>query len=115
MEPACDVNEKGIREKNDGSENMSMDDNENIEADSDKGSFAEEGWNYPEQSEVPKWSEPHMPMTTETRKGERERTGMRYNKYDKIRPEELGEEMVKVRDLVADEEWQIINDGEHSW
>ena len=28
VEPACEVNEKGTREKNDGNENMSMDDNE---------------------------------------------------------------------------------------
>ena len=61
-----------------------------------------------------------MPMTTETIKGGRKRTGMRYNRYgddfliDKIRPDELGEEMVNVGDLVANEEWQIINDGEHS-
>ena len=61
-----------------------------------------------------------MPMTTETIKGGRKRTRMRYNRYgddfliDKIRPDELGEEMVNVGDLVANEEWQIINDGEHS-
>ena len=70
---------------------------------------------------MPKWAEPNMPMTTETRKGGRKRTGMRCNRYgddfliDKIRPEELGEEMVNVGDLVADDEWQIINDSEHSW
>ena len=29
MEPACEVNEKGTSEMNDGYENMSMDDNEN--------------------------------------------------------------------------------------
>ena len=34
---------------------------------------------------------------------------------DKIRPEKLGEEMLKMADLVADDEWQIINDSEHSW
>ena len=33
---------------------------------------------------------------------------------DKIRPEELGEELVNVGELVADEEWQIITDSEHS-
>ena len=30
VEPACEVNEKCPREKNDGNENMSMDDNEKI-------------------------------------------------------------------------------------
>ena len=45
---------------------------------------------------------------------------MRYNRYgddfliDKIQPDEIGEELVNVGALVADEEWQIINDGDHS-
>ena len=33
---------------------------------------------------------------------------------DKIQPEEIGEELVNVDELVADEEWQIINDSQHS-
>ena len=32
---------------------------------------------------------------------------------DKIEPDEIGEELVTVGELVADEEWQIINDSEH--
>ena len=118
VEPACEVNEKGTREKNDGNEDVSMDDNEKIELDSDEGSFAEEDWNDPEQNEVPKWTKPDQPMTTGTRKGDRKRTGMRYNRYgddfliDKIQPDEIGEELVNVGDLIADEEWQIINDSE---
>ena len=44
------VNEKGTRDKNDGNEDVSMDDNEKIEVDSDEGSFAEENWNDPEQN-----------------------------------------------------------------
>ena len=120
VEPACKVNEKGTREKNDGNEDVSMDDNEKVEVDSDGGSSAEEDWNDPEQNEAPKWTEPDLPMTTGTRKSNRKRTGMRYNKYgddfliDKIQHEEIGEELVNVGELVADEEWQIINDSEHS-
>ena len=45
-----------------------MNDHEKIEVDSDKGSFAEEDWNDPEQNEVPKWTETDLPMTTGTRK-----------------------------------------------
>ena len=33
VEPACEVNEKGTREKNDDNEEVSMDDNEKIDAD----------------------------------------------------------------------------------
>ena len=32
---------------------------------------------------------------------------------DKIQPDELGEELLSVGELVADDEWQIINDSEH--
>ena len=80
VEPACDVNEKGTREKNDGDEGVSMEENEKIDADSDAGTFAEENCNDSEQSEVLKWTEPILPRTAETRTGNRKRTGMRYNR-----------------------------------
>ena len=48
VEPACEVNEKGTREKNDGNEDVSMDDNEKIDADAE--SFAEEDCHYSEQT-----------------------------------------------------------------
>ena len=121
VEPACEVNERGTREKNDGNENMSMDDNENTEVNSDEDSFAEEDWNEPEQNEVPEWTEPDKPMTMETRRGGRKKTSMRYNRYgddfliDKIKSDEIGQDMVSMGDLVSDKEWQIINDNEHSW
>ena len=51
-EPACEVNEKGTREKNDGNKGLSLGDNEKIEADSEAESFVEEDWNDPEQDEV---------------------------------------------------------------
>ena len=120
VEPACEMNEKGIRERNGGNEDVSMDDNEKIEVDSNEGSFAEEDWKDPEQNEIPKWTEPDQPMTTGTRKGNRTRTGMRYIRYgddfliDKIQPDEISEELVNVGELVADEEWKIIDDSEHS-
>ena len=66
---------------------------------------------------MPKWTEPDQPMTTGTRKGDRKRTGMRYNRYgddfliDKTQPDEISEELVNVGEPVADEEKQIINDS----
>ena len=81
VKPACEVNEKGTREQNDGNEDVSMDDNEKIDADSDAGSFAEEDWNDPEQNEVPKWSEPNLSNAAGTKNGNRKRTVMRYNRY----------------------------------
>ena len=119
LEPACEVKEKGTRKKNNGNEDLSLDDSEKIEADSDAESFAEEDWIYPEQNEVPKWTEPDLPITAGTRSGNRKRTGMRNNRYgddfliDKIEPDEVSEELLSVGELVADDEWQIINDSEN--
>ena len=65
----------------------------------------EEDWNNPEQGEVPKWTEPDLPIPAETRSGNRKRTGMRYNRYgddfliDKIQPDELSEELLSVGEL----------------
>ena len=97
MVPACEVNKKGTREKNDGNENLSLDDNEKIEADSEAESFVEEDSNDLEQGEVPKWTEPDLPIPAGIRSGNRKWTGMRYNRYgddfliDKIQPDELSE------------------------
>ena len=87
VEPAC-------WQQKDGNEDLILDDNEMIEADSEAESFVEEDWNDPE----PKWTEPDLPITAGTRSGNRKRTGMRYNRYGndflvvKIRPDELGYE-----------------------
>ena len=122
VEPACEVNERGTREKNDGNENLSLDDNEKIEADSEAESFVEEDWNHPEQGEVPKWTEPDLSIPAGTKSEEwqsQTRTGMRYNRYgddfliDKIQPDDLSKELLSVGELAADDEWQIINDNEH--
>ena len=84
-----------------------------------EGIFAEEDWNDPEQNDVPKWTEPDLPRTAETSTGNRKRTGMRYNRYgddfliDKIQPDEIGEKLVSAGELVADDEWQVINNSEH--
>ena len=66
MEPACEANEKGTREKNDGNEDLNLNDNEKIEADSEAESFVEEDWNDLEQDEVPKWAEQDLPIPVGT-------------------------------------------------
>ena len=77
VDPACEVDEKGTREKNYGNENTSKCENEKIEVHSDEGSFAEEGCDKPDQNEVPERIEPDKPMKMETRKGGRKKTSMR--------------------------------------
>ena len=53
VELACEMNENDTREKKDVNENRSMGDDEKIEAQPDEGSFADEDWNEPDQSDVP--------------------------------------------------------------
>ena len=63
MDPACEVNEKSIREKNDGNEvvyegtspPLDLGPNEVIEADEETLHYAEEDWQDPEQMEVPEF------------------------------------------------------------
>ena len=82
MDPACEVNEKGTRGKNDRNEvveegtNPPLDPfpNEVIEADEETLSYAEEDWQDPAQMEVPKNLEPDLPFTIQTRQNDRTRS-----------------------------------------
>ena len=103
------------------SKNTSMIDKEKIEVLSDEGSFAEEDLNEPDQNDMPEWIEPYKLMTTETRRGGHRNTSLRYNRYgddfliDKIKPYEIGADLLSMGDLVLEKEWQIINDNEDLW
>ena len=48
------MKEKGTREENDGNEDLSLDDNQKIEADSEAEFFLEEDWSDPEHDKVTK-------------------------------------------------------------
>ena len=89
MDPACEVNEKDTREKNDGNEvieegtstPLDLDPNEVIEADDETLPYAEEDWQDPEQREVPKNLELDLSFTIQTRQIDRTRPRKRYNPY----------------------------------
>ena len=89
MDPACEVNEKGTREKNNGNEvieegtctPLDLDPNDVIEADDEILPYAEEDWQDPEQREVPKILEPDLPFTIHTRQNDRTRSKKKYNPY----------------------------------
>ena len=89
MEPACEVNEKGTRGKNDGNEvveegsspPLELEPNEVIEADEETLPYAEEDWQDPEQMEVPNNLEPDLPFIIHTRQSDRTRLTKNYNPY----------------------------------
>ena len=89
MDPACEVNEKGTRERNDGNEvveegtspPLDLDPNEVIEADEKTLPYTEEEWQDPEQMEVPKNLEPVLPFTIQTRQSDKTKLKKKYNPY----------------------------------
>ena len=104
MDPACEVNEKATREKNDGNEvveegtspTLDLDLNEVIEADEETLPYAEEDWQDPEQMEVAKNLEPDIPFTIQTRQSDRTRLTKKYNPFvvDRIDIKRIVEEVV---------------------
>ena len=113
MDPACEVNEKGIREKNDGNEvvekgsspPLDLDPNEVIEADEETLPYVEEDWQDPEQMEVPKSLEPDLPFTIQTRQSDGTRLTKKYNPYgddfvvDRIDLKKIVEELVGIEEI----------------
>ena len=81
MDPACEVNEKGTRGKNDGNEVVEeesspptdLDPNEVIEAHEEILPCPEEDWQDPDQMEFHKNLEPDVPFTMQTRQRDRTR------------------------------------------
>ena len=129
MDPACEVNEKGTREKTDGNEvieegksiKFDLDPNEAIEADDETLPYAEEDWQDPEQKEVPKNLEPDLPFTIQTRQNDRTRPRKRYNPYgnnfvvDRIDLKRIGEEVVDLEEITVSQDIDIIDDHDEEW
>ena len=118
MNPACEVNEKGTREKNDGNEvveegmdtPLDLDPNEEIEADDETLPYAEEDWQDPEQIEVPKNLEPDLPFTIQTRQKDGMRPRKKYNPYgddfvvDRIDLKKIVEEVVGLEEITVSQD-----------
>ena len=115
MDPACEVNEKGTREKNDGNEvieegasaPLDLDPNDVIEADDETLPYAEEDWQDPEQREVPRNLEPDLPFTLQTRQSDGTRPRKKFNSYgddfvvDKIDLKKIVEEVVGLEEITV--------------
>ena len=129
MDPACEVNEKGTREKNDGNEvieegtnaPLDLDPNEVIEADDETLPYAEEDWQDPEQTEVPKNLEPDLLFTIQTRQGDGRRHRKKYNRYgddfvvDRIDLKKIVEEMVGLQGITVSQDIDIVDDHHQEW
>ena len=129
MDPACEVNEEGTREKNDGNEvveeitslPLDMDPNEVIGADDETLTYAEEDWQDPEQRKVPKNLEPDLPFTIQTRQNDRTRSKKKYNPYgddfvvDRIDLKKIMEEVVGLEGITVSQEIDIVDDHDEEW
>ena len=129
MDPACEVNEKGTREKNDGNEvveegtntPLDLDPNEVIEADDETLPYAEEDWQDPEQMEVPENVEPDLPLTIQTRQNAGTRPRKKYNPYgddfvvDRIDLKKIVEEVVGLEEITVSQDIDIVDDHDDEW
>ena len=129
MGPACEVNEKGTREKNDGNEvieegtstPLDLDPNDVIEADDETLPYGEEDWQDPEQREVPKNLEPDLPFTVQTRQNDRIKSKKKYNPYgdnfvgDRIDLKKIGEEVVGLEEITVSQDFDIVDDHDDEW
>ena len=128
-DPDSEVNEKGTREKNDGNEvieegtntPLDLDPNEVIEADDETLPYAEEDWQDPEQTEVPKNMDPDLPFTMQTRQGDGKRPRKKYNRYgddyvvDKIDLKKIVEEVVGLESITVSQDIDIVDDHDQEW
>ena len=86
VDPACEVNERGTRDKNDGNEvvddcdlPLDLELTERVEVDDETLPYAEEDWDCPEQIEIDKGLQPDFPLTMETRQSKRGKNKKKYN------------------------------------
>ena len=121
MDPACEVNEKGTREKNDGNEvveegtstPLDLDPNEVIEADYETLPYAVEDW----QRDL----EPDLPFTIQTRQNDRKRSRKRYYPYgdnfvvDRIDLKKIVEEVVVLEEITVSQDIDIVDDHNEEW
>ena len=129
MDPACEVNERGTREKNDGNEvveegtssPLDLDPNKMIEADEETLPYAEEDWQDPDQMEVHKNLEPDLPFTIQTRQNDRTRSKKNYNPYgddfvvDRIDLKKIVEEVAGLEGITVSQDIDIVDDHDEEW
>ena len=129
MDPACEVNERGTRDKNDGNEVVDNCDLpldleltiEPVEVDDETLLYAEEDWDCPEQTEIDKGVQPDFPITMETRQSKKGRNKKKYNPYDedfvidRIVLSNMMESLVGLDEVAVPQEIDLVNDMDQDW
>ena len=127
VDPACKVNERGTRDKNDGNEvvdncdlPLDLELTERVEVDDETLPYAEEDWDCPEQTEIDRGVLPDFPLTMETRQtiGKNKK---KYNPYgenfviDRIVLSDMMESLVGLDEVAVPREIDLVNDMDQDW
>ena len=128
VDPACEVNERGTRGKNDGNEvvddcdlPLDLELTERVEVDDETLPYAEEDWDYPEKTEIDKGIKPVFPLTMETRQSKKVRDKKKYNPYaedfviDRIVLSDMMESLVRLNEVAVPREIYLVNDMDQDW
>ena len=128
LDSACEVNERGTRDKNDGNgvvDNcdlpLDLELTERVEMDDETLPYAEEDWDCPEQTENDKGVQTDFPLTMETRQSKKEKNKKKYNPYgedfviDRIVLSEMMESLVGLDEVAVPREIDLVNDMDQDW
>ena len=127
MEPACEVNARSTRGKNDGNEvvdcdlPLDLELTERVEVDDETLPCAEEDWDCSEQTEVDKGVQPDFPFIMETRQGKRGKNKKKYNQnsedfvIDRIVLSDVMDSIVGLDEIGMPQEIDLVDDREHDW
>ena len=87
-----------------------------IEANEENLPYAEEDWYDPEQKEVPRNLEPHLPFAIQTRQSDRSRVTKKYNPYRddfvvaRIDLKKMVEKLVGLVKTIVSQDINIVDD-----
>ena len=128
VDPDCEVNVRGTRDKNDGNEvvdncdlPLDLELTERVEVDDETQPDAEEDSDCPEQFESDKGVEPDFPFTMETRQSWKGRNKEKYNPYgedfviDRIVLSDMMESLVGMDEVAVPQEIDLVNDMDQDW
>ena len=128
MDPACEVNERGPRDKKDGNEvvddcdlPLDLELTERAEVDDETLPYAEEDWDCPEQNEIDKGIQPDFPLTMETYQSKRGKNEKKYNPYgedfvvDRIVVSDMMDSLIGLDEVALLEEIDLVNDMDQDW